>query len=59
MKDAMKLAFRLGLGLLLVALFMMFFVPPGSAEFWVLIITAGIDLLFCVGLALYHCLRRK
>ena len=59
MKEGMKLAFRLGLGLLIVAVFMMFFVAPDSAEFWALGITAVIDLLFCGGILLYHWLRRK
>lgn len=54
-----KLAFRLGLGLMLIANLFLFLVPVGSAEFWVCVITAVADGIFCVGLLAAAIIRRK
>ena len=43
-----KLAFRLGLGLMLIAILFLFLVPVGSADFWVCVITAVADGIFCI-----------
>ena len=54
-----KLAFRLGLGLMLIAILFLFWVPVGSADFWVCVITAVAYWIFCFGLCASAIIRRK
>lgn len=57
--NGLKLALRLALGLMIFAIVLMFLVPSGSAEFWVCVITAVIDGLFCLGVIIYLFFHKK
>ena len=59
MNKSGKLAFRLGLGLMLIEIRFLLLVPVGSAEFWVCVITAVADGIFCIGLLAAAIIRRK
>lgn len=53
MNDKVKsIAFKVGLTLLLFAVVMLFIVDFASPEFYILILTAVIDLIFCVAVGI-------